>query len=211
MKTIRLLVADEHPLVRAGLRKMFENTNIEVIAEVTRCEDVVRLTEELSPDVVLLDVYLPGGDELQALGRIKLSRATTPVLLFTAHKNPTAIARAIAMGANGFVTKSETRESIVKAIAALGYGKDYWPVNEMRRVRGALAVPRMPATADVSLTCREGDVLRAITQGLTNKEIGAALSISYETVKEHVRNILSKVGVSDRTQAAVWAVRKGLA
>ena len=99
----------------------------------------------------------------------------------------------------------ETRD-----VVAVARGEDVWRRDELRRVTGALATPRLNADVEVPLTQRESQVLRHLASGLTNKEIAAALNISYETVKEHVQHVLRKIGVSDRTQAAVWAVRKGL-
>ena len=101
-------------------------------------------------------------------------------------------------------------EKLIDAIRRITAGENIWTRDELRRVTGALATPRLTTDIEVPLTQRESEVLRQLALGLTNKEIALALSISYETVKEHVQHILRKVGVSDRTQAAVWAVRKGL-
>jgi DNA-binding NarL/FixJ family response regulator len=106
--------------------------------------------------------------------------------------------------------KGASREELLKAIRSAAAGENSWTRDELRRVTGALATPRLNADVEVPLTQRESEVLRQLALGLTNKEIALALHISYETVKEHVQHILRKIGVSDRTQAAVWAVRKGL-
>jgi DNA-binding NarL/FixJ family response regulator len=153
---------------------------------------------------------MEGGDGLNALGRIKLDRNELPVLILSTYDNPTYVARAVALGAAGYVLKGSPREQLLDAIRKAAAGESAWTRDELRRVTGALATPRLNADVEVPLTQRESEVLRQLALGLTNKEIALALHISYETVKGHVQHILRKVGVSDRTQAAVWAVRKGL-
>jgi DNA-binding NarL/FixJ family response regulator len=127
------------------------------------------------------------------------------------YDNPTYTARAVALGANGYLLKGCSREELIDAIRLVAEGHDMWTRDELRRVSGALATPRLNSDIDVPLTRREAEVLAMVSQGLTNKEIAKALFISAETVKEHVQRILKKIGVADRTQAAVWAVRKGIA
>ncbi len=114
------------------------------------------------------------------------------------------------MGASAYVLKSDSRARLIECIEAAVKGESLWTREELRRVTGALATPRVISDVEVPLTQRESEVLRQLANGLTNKEIANTLNISYETVKEHVQHILRKIGVSDRTQAAVWAVRKGL-
>jgi DNA-binding NarL/FixJ family response regulator len=206
----RLLIADDHEVVRSGLKSLLHGTEIDVVAEAATGEDAVRKTMEFELDVVLLDIRMPKGDGLNALGRIKLERPDLPVLMLSTYDNPTYIARAVALGASGYLLKSAGSENIVTAIRRVAAGENIWTREELRRVTGALATPRLAADVEVPLTQRESEVLRQLALGLTNKEIAQALSISYETVKEHVQHILRKIGVSDRTQAAVWAVRKGL-
>jgi DNA-binding NarL/FixJ family response regulator len=133
-----------------------------------------------------------------------------PILMLSTFDNPTYIARSVALGASGYLLKGCTRDQLIKAIHTAASGESAWTRDELRRVTGALATPRLAADVEVPLTQRESEVLRQLAYGLTNKEIAQALHISYETVKEHVQHILRKIGVSDRTQAAVWAVRKQL-
>jgi DNA-binding NarL/FixJ family response regulator len=208
--SIRLLVVDDHEVVRCGLRSLVAGTDIEVVAEAATGEEAVRMTGEHKPDVVLMDIRMPGSDGLTALGRIKLDHPDVPVLMLSTYDNPTYVARAVALGAAGYVLKGAPRERLLDTIRLVAEGESAWTRDELRRVTGALATPRLSADVEVPLTKRESEVLRQLALGLTNKEIAQALSISYETVKEHVQHILRKVGVSDRTQAAVWAVRKGL-
>jgi DNA-binding NarL/FixJ family response regulator len=127
--------------------------------------------------------------------------------MFSGYENPTYIARAVALGALGCVLKTASSKEILAAVKAVAKGDNIWTPELLRRVSGSLLTS---GKADVPLTKREGEVLKQLALGLTNKEIAHALGISYETVKEHVQHILRKLGVSDRTQAAVWAVRKNL-
>jgi DNA-binding NarL/FixJ family response regulator len=208
--TIKLLIADDHEVVRLGLKSLVANTEIRIVAEAATGSEAVRLTHKHEPDVVLMDVRMPDGDGLTALGRIKLDWPNMPVLMFSAYDNPTYVARAVALGAAGYVLKSTPRDALLAAVRTAATGQGAWTRDELRRVTGALATPRLNADVEVPLTQRESEVLHQLAMGLTNKEIAQSLHISYETVKEHVQHVLRKIGVSDRTQAAVWAVRKGL-
>lgn len=208
--SIKLLIADDHEVVRQGLKALFVGTEIKVIAEAATGDAAVKAALKQEPDVVLLDIRMPNGDGLNALGRIKLEAPNLPVLMLSTYDNPTYVARAVALGASGYLLKGAPRDELLKAIRDAKAGENVWTREELRRVTGALATPRLAADVEVPLTQRESEVLRQLAFGLTNKEIAQALHISYETVKEHVQHILRKVGVSDRTQAAVWAVRKGL-
>ena len=210
MSTIRLLIADDHEVVRSGLKTIIAGTEIEIVAEVGTGEEAVKFALEGDLDVVLLDIRMPKGDGLTALGRIKLEKPDMPVLMLSTFDNPTYIARSVALGASGYLLKGCSRDELLNAIRTAASGESAWTRDELRRVTGALATPRLAADIEVPLTQRESEVLRQLAYGLTNKEIAQALHISYETVKEHVQHILRKIGVSDRTQAAVWAVRKQL-
>jgi len=207
---IELLIADDHEVVRLGLLNMLSGTEIHLMATATDGEQVLPLALAQCPDVALLDVRMPRSDGITCLGRLRAELPDLPVLMFSAYDNPTYIARSVAMGAVGYLNKSASRDQIVSAIRQAAAGKSIWTREELRRVTGSLSTPRSPIDLEVPLTRREGEVLKQLALGLSNKEIACALTISYETVKEHVQHILRKVGVSDRTQAAVWAVRKGL-
>jgi DNA-binding NarL/FixJ family response regulator len=208
--SIDVLIADDHEVVRAGLKSLLEGTDIRVVAEAKSGNAALKLASKHRPDLVLLDVRMPDGDGLNCLARIKLDMPDTPVVMFSTFDNPTYVARAVALGASGYLPKSASRTEIIEAIRAAAGGETIWSREELHRVSGALAAPRSGAESDVPLTKRESEVLKQLAFGLTNKEIAQALGISYETVKEHVQHILRKIGVSDRTQAAVWAVRKDL-
>ncbi len=206
----KLLIVDDHEIIRLGLRLMLEQTDLEIAGEATTAAEALAAVESSTPDVVLMDIRMEGGDGLNALGRLKLDYPDLPIVLFSAYDNPTYIARAVALGAAGYVLKSAPRERLISALEMAVNGESAWTREELRRVTGALATPRLSQDIEVPLTQRESEVLRQMALGLTNKEIAKMLGISYETVKEHVQHILRKIGVSDRTQAAVWAVRKNL-
>ena len=207
---IRLLVADDQDIVRQGVKALFAGTEIKVVAEVATGQAAVKQALETEVDIVLLDVRMPDGDGLTALGRIKLDKPNLPVLLFSAFDNPASIARAIALGASGFLLKDCTRDELLAAVRTACQGENVWSREKLRSVSGALRTPRLANNLEVSLSEREGEVLRQMTHGLTNKQIAQTMAISYETVKEHVQHVLRKIGLTDRTQAAVWAVRNEL-
>ncbi|GIX00916.1 MAG: DNA-binding response regulator [Pirellulaceae bacterium] len=205
-----LLIVDDHLVVRLGIRKILAGSNYQVVDEAASGEEALKKVAERRPDIVLLDVRLPSGDGLHVLGRLKLDYPDLPIVMYSSYDNPTYVARAVALGASGYVMKNEPRNVLLETLDSAIQGQPAWSREELRRVTGALATPRIVSDVEVPLTQRESDVLRHMANGLTNKEIALALGISYETVKEHVQHILRKIGVTDRTQAAVWAVRKGL-
>lgn len=207
---IELLIADDHEVVRAGLVRLLEGTDIRIVGEAADGDSAFALAREHRPQLVLLDVRMPDGDGLHCLARLKVELPDLPVLMFSTFDNPTYVARAVALGAAGYLLKSASRSQLIEAIRAVARGESLWPREELRRVSGALAGPRAAGEIDVPLTKRESEVLKQLAFGLTNKEIAQALGISYETVKEHVQHVLKKLGVADRTQAAVWAVRNDL-
>lgn len=208
--SIRTIIVDDHVVVRRGLERMFEGSNVEIVGEAASGEQAVSLVSLIAAQVVLLDVRMTGGDGLNCLSRLKLEMPDLAILLFSTYNNPTYIARAVALGAAGYVLKGVSKDSLINSIQRVAEGETVWTREELRRVSGALATPRLNSDVEVPLTQRESEILKQLTFGQTNKEIASTLEISYETVKEHVQHILRKVGVSDRTQAAVWAVRKGI-
>ena len=208
---IKLLIADDHEVARCGIKGLLADTGIKVVAEVATGQAAVKYALEHEVDVVLMDVRMPDGDGLTALGRIKLDKPDLPILMFSAFDNPTYAARAVALGASGYLLKGCTGDELVNTIRKAAAGEPIFTRDQLRRITGALATPRLAADVEVPLTTREGEVLREMAKGLKNKQIAEALDISYETVKEHVQHTLHKIGVSDRTQAALWAVRNGLA
>jgi DNA-binding NarL/FixJ family response regulator len=208
--SIRLLIADDHEVIRTGLVTLLKGTDIEVVGQAATGNDAVRLAEQLKPDVVLLDIRMPDGDGLSTLEKLRQKVPDSKVVMLSTYDNPTYVARAVALGAADFVLKGTTRDGLIETLHAAAAGESPSRAGELRRVAGAMKVRQPVDDDEVPLTQREVQVLRHVALGLSNKEIGRSLEISVETVKEHVQNILRKIAVNDRTQAAVWAVRKGL-
>lgn len=208
--SVRLLVADDHQVIRTGLASLFAGTNIEIVAEAATGKETVEQAEKCRPDVILLDIRMPDGDGLSILEKLRGVVPESRVVMLSTYDNPTYIARAVALGASDYVLKGSTRDTLITTIQAAADGESPSHVGELRRVATTMKIRQVIDDDDVPLTQRETQVLRHVALGLSNKEIGRSLEISVETVKEHVQNILRKITVSDRTQAAVWAVRKGL-
>ena len=207
---IELLVADDHEVVRAGIKGLVADSDIHVVAEAATGSEAVKLVARACPDVVLLDVRMPDIDGLKVLSRIRLDQPDLPILMYSTYDNPIYVARAYGLKANGYILKRESGKKLLSTIRTIADGSVIWTREALRRITGALGTPRLKNDMDVPLTLRESEVLRQLALGLTNKEIASSLHISYETVKEHVQHILRKIGVVDRTQAAVWSVRNGL-
>ncbi|HEX7447880.1 MAG TPA: response regulator transcription factor [Pirellulales bacterium] len=206
----RLLVVDDHEVVRTGLVSLLEGTDLEIVGLASSGPEAVRLAKKHKPDVVLLDIRMSEGDGLAALEELRQSLPSCRIVMLSTYDNPTYIARANALGASDYVLKGSTREQLLGAIRAVAAGTAPSDFGEMQRVAGTMAAREKQADPQLSLTQRETQVLRHLALGLSNKEIGRSLSISVETVKEHVQHLLRKIDATDRTQAAVWAVRKGL-
>lgn len=207
--SVRVLIADDHEVVRSGLISLLSGSDVEIVAEATNGKEAVSLAQETNPDVVLLDIRMPVQDGLSALESLRAVMPEIPIVMLSTYDNPTYMARALALGANDYLLKGSPREKLVESIKAVATGEPAPPSDHLQRIAGAMETTQVIQEDDLSLTKRETQVLRHIALGLSNKEIGRSLAISIETVKEHVQNILRKINATDRTQAAVWAVRKG--
>ena len=205
----RVLVVDDHPMVREGLRSMLAGSGFEVVGEAGSAEEAVRLATERTPDVILLDIGLPGADGLAALASLKQAAPRAAVLIVTMHDDPGLVRRAVAAGAAGYVLKGISRRELLAAVRGVHDGE---AVVEPGLLRSLLASqPKGPAAPPLDpLTPVEREVLQLITAGLTNREISQRMRWSLGTAKKYVQRILEKLGVSDRTQAAVAAVTRGL-
>jgi DNA-binding NarL/FixJ family response regulator len=207
---VRLLICDDHEVIRTGLACLLAGTDIQIVAEAANGKDALKAAMKEKPDVILLDIRMPDGDGLSTLEKIRSKVPESKVVMLSTYDNPTYIARAVALGACDYVLKGSPREDIIATILSAAAGESPSRSGEMKRIAAAMKVRQVIDDDDIPLTQRETQVLRHVALGLSNKEIGRSLEISVETVKEHVQNILRKIAVSDRTQAAVWAVRKGL-
>jgi DNA-binding NarL/FixJ family response regulator len=207
---VRVLVADDHEVVRIGLASLLAGSEVSIVAEASNGVEAVTMAVKHRPDVVLLDIRMPEGDGLDALDKIHRELPDTRVVVFSTYDNPTYVARAMARGASDYVLKGASRQELISTITLAAEGKSPSHTGELYKVAGAMSKNVVVNGDGISLTNRETQVLLHVALGLSNKEIGRSLTISIETVKEHVQNILRKISVTDRTQAAVWAVRKGL-
>jgi NarL family two-component system response regulator LiaR len=208
---ITVLLVDDHALVREGVRAFLEaQPDIEIVAEATSGDEAVRQAGVLVPDVVLMDLVMPGMDGVEATKRVRQVSPRSQVIALTSFHDDSYVFPAIKAGALSYLLKDAGPDEIAEAVraAARGEAKVHPRVAArlIRHVRGADAGAINPFT---DLTEREQEVLRLIAQGLSNAEIAARLSISEKTVKAHVSNVLSKLYLADRTQAAVFAWREG--
>ena len=210
--SIKVLVCDDHYVIRIGLASLFAGSEIEIVGEADNGKEALKqaLNPKLKPDVVLLDIRMPDGDGLATLEKLRAKSPEAKVVMLSTYDNPTYIARAVALGAVDYVLKGSSRDDIIATIVAAARGESPSHAGELKKIAAMMKVRQVLDDEDVPLTQRETQVLRHVALGLSNREIGRSLEISVETVKEHVQNILRKIAVSDRTQAAVWAVRKGL-
>lgn len=209
--SVRCLVADDHEVVRSGMVSMLKGTDIEIVGQAASGEEAVRLARELKPDVISLDIRMDNGDGLAALEKIRSETPDARVMILSTFDNPTYMARAHALGAKEYVLKGTTKQQLVETLKAVAEGRQTPNNGHLQRVASQMATRQKQPDSEIPLTQRETQVLRHLALGLSNKEIAQSLEISNETVKEHVQHLLRKMGVNDRTQAAVWAVRKGLA
>ncbi len=204
---IRILVADDHSVVRQGLQMFLSlDPDFEVVGEASDGAEAVRLTETLRPDVVLMDMLMPVMDGIEATGAIRGSFPDTEVIALTSVLDDGAVVGAIKAGAIGYLLKDTQADELRKAIRAAAAGQ------VQLSPKAAALLMREVRTPEVTqpLTDRESDVLRLIAQGKANKEIAQELVIGEKTVKTHVSNILLKLGVQSRTQAALYASRAGI-
>jgi two-component system, NarL family, response regulator LiaR len=223
----RLLITDDHAMVREGIRTMLASEpDLEVVGEAENGQEALKCCRSLSPDLVLMDVRMPEMDGLEATRAIKKERPQTSVLMVTTHDSPDYLLDAIKAGAVGYVLKDSTRQQLLSAVRrALS---NEFPLNETLAMRllkrladevqsSTEPLPKakrrqepLPESPAESLTTQELKVLRELARGKTNGEVAQALQISLSTAKTYVGHIIAKLGVSDRTQAAVRAVELGL-
>ncbi len=211
---IRVLIADDHLLFREGVRRLLDATpDIEVAGEAGTGDEAVRLVEELTPDVVLLDVVMPQQSGIEAARVLKRTSPRTRVIVLTVHGNDEFLFEAIKAGAMGYLLKDVTPDELIRAIRVVHQGEGLLAPAMAAKVfrEFARTIEIRDLTAVLTpLTQREGEILQQVAAGLANKEIAHRLGISERTVKNHLSNIMEKLHVNSRTQAAVYALRSGM-
>ncbi|MDQ2831474.1 MAG: response regulator transcription factor [Chloroflexota bacterium] len=204
---MRILIADDHSVVRQGLRMFLAlDADLEVVGEAADGAEALRLTRQLHPDVVLMDLLMPVMDGIAATAAIRSETHETEVLALTSVLEDGAVTGAVRAGAIGYLLKDTQADELCRAIKAAAAGQVQLSPQAAVRLMREVRAPESPE----ALTERETEVLRLLARGKANKEIGAALYIGEKTVKTHVSNILAKLGVQSRTQAALYAVQLGL-
>ena len=201
----RILIVDDHAILRGGLVSLLSTTDdLEVVGEAESGEDAVRLAEELKPDVVLMDLSMPGMNGVAATALIRAQDPSVSILVLTSLADRSWIMEAVEAGADGYLLKHAEPEVILDGIREVLRGGS--PLDP--RAARAVLSSRQAEVQSAVLTDREEEVLRLVTQGLPNKSIARRLGISERTVKAHLTHIFQRLGVSDRTQAALWATRR---
>ncbi len=205
--TVKILIVDDHSVVRQGLRMFLgQDPELEVIGEASNGAEGVETASELRPDVVLMDLLMPVMDGITATANIRRELPEVEVIALTSVLDDNSVLGAIRAGAIGYLLKDTSSEDLCQAIKAAAAGQVQLSPQAAERLVRKVRVPESPE----ALSQRETDVLRLLAHGLANKEIARELSISEKTVKTHVSNILSKLGVLSRTQAALHAIQIGL-
>ena len=208
--SLRILLVDDHEVVRVGVRALIERQeDMEVIGEASTVREAITQAEQLAPDVVVLDIRLPGGNGLEACRQIKALRPDTRIIVLTSYPDDEVLFDAIGAGADGYVLKQIGSDELIRALQRVGRGQSLLDPSltdqvfaKMRQVRKQ---ERAHAFAD--LTAQEMQILAHLAEGETNREIGTALQLSEKTVRNYVSIILSKLGLNSRAQAAAYAAR----
>ena len=205
--SIRILIVDDHAVVRQGLRMFLElDDELEIVGEAANGEEAIRRARELLPDVVLMDILMPQMDGIAATTAIRRELPDVEVIALTSVLEDKAVFGAVRAGAIGYLLKDTQADDLCRAIRAAAGGQVQLSPQAALRLMREVQIPQSPE----KLTPRETEVLRLLARGMSNKEIGTELFIGEKTVKTHVSSILSKLDVPSRTQAALYAVRIGL-
>ena len=209
----RVMLVDDHELVRQGITAMLTGaSDVQVVAVARTGREALEVARRELPDVVLMDVRMPDMDGLEATRKLKEERPRTAVVMLTMHDNPSYLRDAVRAGAAGYLLKDVSKDELVDAIRQVATGGAFI---ESQMLKGMLSEMKpqggaAPSPAAKNLTKREREILAFVAEGMSNREIAEKLVLSPETVKSHVAAILEKLNVSDRTQAAIYAVRNGL-
>jgi DNA-binding NarL/FixJ family response regulator len=213
VEPIRLLIVDDHPIFRDGMSQLLESTpGFAVVGEGSSGEEAIRLVAELEPDVVLMDIGMPVMNGIEATRAVLQLQPSVRVLVLTMYEEPESVFAALRAGARGYVLKDASADDITRAIHAVARGDAIFGPAVAERLAGFFrqgAADRPPAPFP-ELTARETEVLDLISRGMTNPEMAAHLGVSLKTIQNHVSNVLAKLHVVDRTQAAIRGREAGL-
>jgi DNA-binding NarL/FixJ family response regulator len=212
---VRVLIVDDHPVVREGLRHALSAPDVEIVGEAATGKEALAAVHRLKPEILILDIRMPDMDGLTALHAIKRSDPSTAVIIFTSYEDPDYLRKAIQAGAAGYVLKATGNQELLGSIRRVAEGDTIIDRGTLDAVLSGASMRDRPvkAAGGVSLdelTKREMQILRCIRSGLTNAEIAELLEITPSTVKVHCYRLYQKLGVSDRTQALLWADRHGI-
>lgn len=211
LENISVLLVDDHAVVRQGLRTFLElQGDIEVVGEAADGRDAIELVKEMVPDVVLMDLIMPNVDGIEATREIAKLSPGTKVLVLTSFAEDNKVFPAIKAGAMGYQMKDVSPGELAEAVRAVHRGETPLHPEIAKKLMREFANPSESVLQREDLTQRELEVLALVAQGMTNREIAEALFVSPKTVKTHVSNMLSKLHLADRTQAAIYALKKGL-
>ncbi|MFV0465806.1 MAG: response regulator [Lachnospiraceae bacterium] len=209
--SIRVMITDDHSLVREGIKQLLElNGDFIIVAEASDGEDCLMKLPVIKPDVLLLDINMPKKNGLEVLKILKSSHSKTKVIILTVHNEIEYLLKAVELGINGYLLKDSKSQELKKAILAVYNNDTYIQPSLIPLLNAKMLLKDSDYMKIDSLTRREMDVLKDMAIGMYNKEIAAKLNISERTVKNHISNIFKKINVSDRTQAAVFAIRNNL-
>lgn len=209
--SIRVMLADDHVLMREGIRQLLEfDGSMEVVAEANDGEECIEKLLETEPQILLLDINMPRGNGIEILKEIKRRKINVKVLILTVHEGIEYLLKAVDYGADGYIMKDAESVELKKAINVIMNGESYIQPKLVPALNNRLVARDIDKDKIESLTGREREVLIQVANGMFNKEIAMSLNISERTVKNHISNIFKKIGVFDRTQAAVFAIKNDL-
>ncbi|HLH61597.1 MAG TPA: response regulator transcription factor [Ktedonobacteraceae bacterium] len=213
MDSLRVLIADDHPLFRKGIRTLLAATpDIEVIGEATTGQEAIELASAVQPDVILMDLQMPGINGIEATRQVLHTSPHVRILVVTLFEDDGSVFTALRAGARGYVLKDAKEEDMLRAIRAVGRGEAIFSPAIATRLMDYFATPRPTVAKELfpTLSEREREILQLIARGLTNSDIARQLSLSVKTVSNYVSNIFSKLQVTDRAQAIIRARDAGL-
>jgi len=208
--SITVVIVDDHELIHHGIDSILSQTNAEIIGHAYNGQEAVETVKRLRPQLVLLDVLMPGLSGIDTLEELKTACPETKVIMLSTYSNLTYVARCIIRGASDYLVKGAGRAELLSVMSRAVQNQEPPESSIFNRVKHLMSRRKDKNLTSFKLTNREVQVLRHLGLGLSNAEISSSLGISIETVKEHVQNILSKTNATDRTQVAVWAVREKL-